>query len=317
MGNCGVARISDYIDEDPAHKNDTDKSRVLRSVSKYRVDKIPMELQVAHYMPATFPLVSTLTMSTIAACRHSWNIVINRHELDHNGRLQTHGMTLFYNEFYRRLEQVDSLGRIEEVLARRGGRNKIAAKGSLIIRIVRYMLNMDNSADTIRSLRMCGKSHRIKGIRPWQYSVFMEVLLQTLSHRLAESASMDVMDAWVNLSAFSLAHMLPAAIEGRVVESEAAFNYDMNFRPDDAKNSYQSMKGNKPTSGDFPIEQISNDMESDGESGKNNNTNQTTAVIATPYASEVVPVSSSPRTSPRGCPFHQKSVTETELFTPE
>jgi hemoglobin-like flavoprotein len=312
MGNCAVARISDYVDEDPAFKNDTDKSRALRSVSKYRVDKIPLDMQVAHYMPATFPLVSSLNMSTIAACRHSWNIVINKHDLDPNGRLQTHGMTLFYNEFYRRLEQVDSLGRIEQVLARRSsGKSSISAKGSLIIRIVRYMLNMDNTVETIRSLRNCGKSHRIKGIRPWQYSVFMEVLLQTIGHRLNENATLDVMDAWVNLSAFSLAFMLPTAIEGRVVETEAAYNYDMNFHPEDKKNMYEVMNGVKPTDSQFPLEVIQRDIK--------DNVQVATAVIATHYPTEGDRLSNSRKTSPRGgCPFHhEKSVTETELFTPE
>ena len=52
------------------------------------------------------------------------------------------------------------------------------------------------------------------GIRPWMYSAFVQTLLLTISSRLGHRATHDVMEAWVNVFAFVLKRMLPAAIRG-------------------------------------------------------------------------------------------------------
>ena len=136
------------------------------------------------------------------------------------------GMTVFYNEFYDRLEQLDSSGRFEAVLSRNtSGDNKIAAKGAILIRIIKFVLKIDtDTKDNQMMLFMLGKSHSQKAIRPWQYSIFVQTLLYTISSRLGVDATNDVMESWVNLFAFVMKSMLPPAIRGQVVETELSIN---------------------------------------------------------------------------------------------
>jgi hypothetical protein len=76
---------------------------------------------------------------------------------------------------------------------------------------------------------MLGKSHSHKGIRPWQYAVFVQVLLLTIASRLGHDATIDVMESWVNLFAYVMKSMLPPAIKGQVVETELNINTSSGF----------------------------------------------------------------------------------------
>ncbi len=137
------------------------------------------------------------------------------------------GVTLFYTEFYELLDKLDSSGRFDAVLTMHtSGTNKIAAKGAILMRIIAFVLklNMDDPVALQFTLHMLGKSHCHKQIRPWQYSVFVTTLLNVISSRLGPHATDEVMSAWVNLFAFVMKTMLPAAIQGLVVETELSAN---------------------------------------------------------------------------------------------
>jgi hemoglobin-like flavoprotein len=140
-------------------------------------------------------------------------------------------MTAFYNEFYERLQMFDSSGKFDAVLSRHsGGQNKIAAKGAIILRIVNFVVRIQgDSKGNAMLLFMLGKSHSKKAIRPWQYSIFVQTLLNTISSRLGREATSDVMEEWVNLFAFVMQGMLPAAIRDQVVETELSINTSSEF----------------------------------------------------------------------------------------
>ena len=57
----------------------------------------------------------------------------------------------------------------------------------------------------------------------------MQTLLLTIASRLGLDATVDVMEAWVNLFAFILRSMLPVAIKGIVVETELNINSATDF----------------------------------------------------------------------------------------
>jgi hypothetical protein len=79
------------------------------------------------------------------------------------------------------------------------------------------------------TLYMLGKSHAHKAIRPWQYSVFIQTLVNTISSRLGTAASSKVMEAWVHLFAYVMKLMLPPAIQNQVVEAELYINTSSEF----------------------------------------------------------------------------------------
>jgi hemoglobin-like flavoprotein len=138
------------------------------------------------------------------------------------------------DEFYERLDTQDTSGRFDAVLSRNSsGDTKILAKGAILIRIVKFVIAIEKDSREVQyNLYMLGKSHSHKGIRPWQYTVFIQCMLLTLSSRLGIAATSDVMEAWVNVFAFVCKSMLPPAIENQVVETEINVNTSSEFASD-------------------------------------------------------------------------------------
>ena len=215
-------------------------SKIIVSDDNYLIDKyqeklqqkykVPLQVIVAHYTPSTFPVTPIINSTTVEICNKSWDIICQRHEEDEFGN-KTSGITAFYNEFYSRLDLVDANGAIDTVLSKHsGGTNKIAAKGAILIRIVKYVLaiNEDNE-ETQLKLYMLGKSHCQRQIKPYLYSIFVQTLLQTISSRLGTDASNQVMESWVNLFAFIMKSMLPPAIKNHIVETDLFINTSSIF----------------------------------------------------------------------------------------
>lgn len=185
---------------------------------------------VAHFTPSSFPLIPTVNTHSSRLCAKSWAKIVSQCvQVDRHTTIS--GMTAYYNEFYERLKIFDSSGKFDAVLSRHsGGQNKIAAKGAIILRIVNFVVRIqgDSKANSML-LYMIGKSHAQKAIRPWQYAVFVQTLLHTISSRLGREATSDVMEAWVNLFAFVMQGMLPSAIKDQVVETELNINTSSEF----------------------------------------------------------------------------------------
>lgn len=185
---------------------------------------------VAHFTPSSFPIIPTVNAQSSLLCTESWGkIVAQSVKVDEHSQIS--GMTAFYNEFYERLQMFDSSGKFDAVLSRHsGGQNQIAAKGAIILRIVKFVVRIQHdSKQNAMLLYMLGKSHSQKAIRPWQYSIFVQTLLNTISSRLGREATSDVMEAWVNLFAYVMQGMLPPAIRGQVVETELNINTSSEF----------------------------------------------------------------------------------------
>jgi hypothetical protein len=120
---------------------------------------------------------------------------------------------------------------IDSVLAKHSsGLNKIASKGAILIRIIKYVISIKkDDEETQTKLYMLGKSHDKRQIKPYLYSIFVQTLLQTIGSRLGVEASNEVMGAWVNLFAFIIKSMLPPAIKNHIVETELFINTSSIF----------------------------------------------------------------------------------------
>ena len=211
-----------------AHGHKTTDVGNIQKIFKKEV--IPIELQVAHYTPSSFPMVPVVSKSFSGLMSSSWSQIVQQDEIDSSGNM-TAGITAFYSDFYNRLDILDTSGRFEAVLNRNiGGMNRLQAKGEILIRIVNFLISVEeDNHSTQYKLYMLGKSHAQKGIGPWQYAIFAQTLLLTISSRLGTGATNDVMEAWVNVLAFVMKSMLPPAIENQVVETELNVNVSSVF----------------------------------------------------------------------------------------
>jgi len=204
---------------------------------------IPLEVQVAHYTPSIFPLVPIINTQINKLCIDSWKLICNKKEMTESG-IELSGITLFYNDFYERLQLVDENKKIESVLsAHSTGTNKIAEKGAIIIRIINYALSITkNDEQTQFRLYNLGKAHTKRAIRPYMYSVFIQTLLYTISNQLGLYATHEVMEAWVNVFSFIMKSMLPLAIKGQTLETEICINTKTEFSSDNLKVQVQEIK---------------------------------------------------------------------------
>ena len=210
----GGAEAGGDIDE--ALLQEHEKSRIAaKKVS------ISSELQVAHFMPSSFPLIPVVYEKRISKIQASWKIITENTTAKGSGII-TSGITQFYDEFYSRLTIHDAMGLFEAILVKHSaGKNTIAAKGAIILRIMTFILRLDfASANILDTLQKLGRAHNKMGIRPWMYSAFVQTLLLTIASRLGHRATHDVMEAWVNVFAFVLKSMLPAAIRGLAQNDE-------------------------------------------------------------------------------------------------
>jgi hemoglobin-like flavoprotein len=213
-------KFTDYNDY-PHHKN--------QLLLQHQIN-IPLQVQVAHFTPSSFPLIPTVNKTTSHLCAASWAIIEGQ-SIKINDYDMISGMAAYYSEFYDRLEQFDSTGKFDAVLSRNSkAEDQISAKGAIILRIVKFVVRLDpESPQNEMVLYMLGKSHLQKAIRPWQYSIFVQTLLNTIASRLGTDATSEVMEAWVNLFAYVMQGMLPAAIKGQVVETELSINTSSAF----------------------------------------------------------------------------------------
>jgi hemoglobin-like flavoprotein len=187
--------------------------------------EITMDLQVRHFTPSSFPLVPSFNKTTTKICKKSWETLMKMTFKSSQTGLDTASITVFYNEFYQKLYLFDTSHRFEAILSKHvgpssGGRSNIAAKGAIIVRIVKFSLALENNEQGIMSLKKLGNAHRLMGISGWQYSIFVEVLLNTIARQLGVHATYDVMACWVNLFAFIFQYMLPNALVGLVTGSD-------------------------------------------------------------------------------------------------
>lgn len=191
--------------------------------SKKAIKCKPIDVYVAHYTPSSFPLIPIVTATTMRLCRESWARILAPVEKD---GVSVSGVTIFYTEFYDTLSVFDKMGKFDAVFRKHSaGMNGLSARGAILVRIINYSLALDpDSPHVYQQLRMLGIAHNQRLIRPWQYGVFVQIMMNTISSRLDSLASYEIMTAWSHLFSFILQQMLPEAIKNLVDTSEVDIN---------------------------------------------------------------------------------------------
>jgi len=160
------------------------------------------EVKVAHYTPTIFPLVPIVNDKTYRICNESWKYIINK-KCNEN----TSGISIFYNDFYKRLSSINDGNKIITFIENRSkGKNKIAEKGNIIIRIIKFVLDKENHTES--KLQTLGKIYKKFNLDPYFYSIFIETLIYTISSNLDYKATHEVMTEWINLFAFIIKRIL-------------------------------------------------------------------------------------------------------------
>lgn len=97
--NMGGRSSKTYLDD-----SDEDKGYAKYQAQREMQKKvaIPLQTMVAHYTPASFPLLPVVDANGTDLCRKSWHKIVSKEVKDPYGGPSMSGMTAFYNEFYDR-----------------------------------------------------------------------------------------------------------------------------------------------------------------------------------------------------------------------
>jgi hypothetical protein len=79
----------------------TDNSNATDAITKYQADfrtvAIPLSVKVAHYTPASFPLLPHISKDTCKHIADSWDVITKSDVVSSSG-ISTAGITAFYSK---------------------------------------------------------------------------------------------------------------------------------------------------------------------------------------------------------------------------
>ena len=179
-------------------------------------DDVNVNRAVAHYMPPRFPLMQRVEQDDVDLFAELWDLIYNDSTLGPGGETKLSGL---FNVFYTKL--FDRSAKFHDYF----GDNYKERCGILTRQMVFFTtLTLDDNIDAV--FRDLGIMHQRLGIANWQYSMFVEVLLECIYSVLGEAAVMKKMLAATRVISFCLYKLLQATIiPSRVRPLEMNVNY--------------------------------------------------------------------------------------------
>lgn len=183
---------------------------------------------VHHYMPGVFPLSPSVGDEDVRVMNDSWLKVQSgtaRGLCDKGDGLGGSGLVRFFDEFYQRLFARSK--KYESIFG-----SNIRARGEIMLRILQFVCTLDlrNPSRANTKLFYLGRAHAHRNIRPFQYGIFAETLIETMMDCLGDDGTYTVASAWTRVMSYVMLHILPEAIKGCYVETEFATNYSSNIK---------------------------------------------------------------------------------------
>jgi len=131
------------------------------------------------------------------------------------------GVVIFYDEFYQRLFQRAHV--FQEIFP------NMRTRGQVLIYSTEFMLSMkcNDCPVEMKKINELGTNHKTKhGIRPWQFSVYIQTFLETVIFCLGTEATPSIGEAWTNVCAYTVGKMLFAFLPKMVNNYEFYQNCD-------------------------------------------------------------------------------------------
>jgi len=188
--------------------NVQEKKKIKRAVTLKSV-KAPIH----QFIPPLFPLEPVLTTAHMGLLQASWKMIEGQTAAGNTGLGGNTRTCLvsFYDEFYKRLYHKDKKNIFRKYLP------NLKAKGGLIQRMTKFICAMDisNLSGLKNSLKILGKQHTQRKIKPWMYSTLSETLAETVMLILGPTSNPDFYEAWTFALSFCLHEMIPQALKNQ------------------------------------------------------------------------------------------------------
>lgn len=191
------------------------------NIHKFTEDSI-----LRHFSLATLPIVPEITPDTSVLLKESWKTIVHNVQFDY---CEKAGYMYFYEQFFLRLNEISSRFDVQFPT--------IKIKGDVLCKVIKYLtsINYENQKEMKQKSINLGIYHREKDIRPWQYAVYIHVLLTTIAHCLGVNPKSEkYMLAWQNSAAFVLQYMLKTAIKrDSIIFNECVFTFSRTIFQDE------------------------------------------------------------------------------------
>ena len=194
-------------------------------------ETIDIQSAISHYMPPRFAMYQFLDQKDVSNFKELWDYIYN-HKAEKGSTAPTLLSSLF-DDFYEKL-----FDRSETFKTFFGGDFKLRCR--LLTKQMVFYTSLDLDKDIQKVFNDLGRMHKKMGISNWQYSLFVEVLLESLSDVLEDAAEPVKMKSATRVISFSLYKLLEATL---VVEKIKPFELEVNFKEPKTKKK----KGKKVT----------------------------------------------------------------------
>ena len=205
----------------PSKASRSKKASYTRScVQAYHENKdVELQRAIEHYMPPRFPLIQTITEEDVARFSDLWLQIYHDKQLGSGGQtLLASLFDVFYYKLFERSEKFREFfgDNFKE-------RCRILTRQMIFFTTLRLDENLDKTFEDL------GKLHRRLGISNWQFSMFVEVLLEALSSVLGDRAEMIKMQSATRVISFCLFRLLQSTLRHEIIRpTEMNVNFKDN-----------------------------------------------------------------------------------------
>lgn len=177
---------------------------------------------VEHYIPVCMPLTPIVLPNDILVIKSSWAKLQSGEAEGLRGKGAS-GLVVLFDSFYTKL-----FSRSKVFQAHFGSNIKV--RGEILIRIIQFVttLDLDDLKVVKTKLYFLGRAHVSRNIRPWQYGMFVETLIETIMITLGDDGDYECARAWVQVMAYIMRNMLPEAIRHSIKPEEHTANYSIS-----------------------------------------------------------------------------------------
>jgi hemoglobin-like flavoprotein len=166
---------------------------------------IPINMLIEHYQPYEFPICPVLNSDTQRLVKDSWQkIVETSYDSKDTQSGKMSGASYFYNHFFEQLFiRLADFARIFP---------DIKSRADIFSKVMAFCISIRvEELDLVKmKLWHLGQMHKSIIHHPYLFGIYATNIHSTIRYCLGESATHEVMSAWLHLLAFILRGMLPS-----------------------------------------------------------------------------------------------------------
>ena len=180
-------------------------------------ETIDIQMAISHYMPPRFPMYQVIDQNDVTNFKELWDFIY--HNKSDGTRTQSLLSSLFDSFYDKLFERSETFKRFF------GGDFKLRCK--LLTKQMMFFTTLDLDHNVQKVFDDLGRMHTKMGISNWQYSLFVEVLLESLATVLGDHAEPVKMRSATRVVSFALYKLLEATLIPEIIEP---FEMEVNFQ---------------------------------------------------------------------------------------